>query len=569
MLTSLFVSDLALIRRLSVDFHRGFSVLTGETGAGKSLILDSLGLFLSSKGGKELVRHGEEKLEVSLFFTDLTEEQIASLSELVDPEEAREGVTLTRIVYATGKNLSKLCGRTVPFSRLSALASELLAIHGQNSAVGLLDEKNHRRYLDDALPPDGQKALADYKAAYAEYQTAKKALEKLRADVADGKEKLALYEYQMQEIARVKPRRGEEEKLEEKLCHLQNFEKEYGAVATAHKALSGGEKGKGAVFLLSVAARKLEELGEGAHTETAQKLYELAESAKELEGNLSSALSDYGDEDPGDLMDRIRKRMDALYRLKQKFGKSVDEILDYYEEIKEKKDLTLRGKDDIKKSESALAELSSKLEAASSALTLARQKTAQTLEREIHGTLAFLDMPKMRFSVLLTPEEGFTPDGGEKVVFGIAANTGEGTKPLAQVASGGEMSRIMLALSLKLLKEKDAPTMIFDEIDTGISGATAQKIGICLRALAQSRQIFCVTHSAQVSTLADHHFLVEKKEAEGRTETGLTPLEGDASLKENARLLGGRELSEEAKSAADKLRREGLAEFETLKDTFC
>ena len=165
MLTSLFVSDLALIRRLSVDFHRGFSVLTGETGAGKSLILDSLGLFLSSKGGKELVRHGEEKLEVSLYFTDLTEEQIASCQEWVDAEEAREGVTLTRIVYASGKSLSKLCGRTLPFSRLSALASELLAIHGQNSAVGLLDERNHRRYLDDALHDEGRKTLADYKKA--------------------------------------------------------------------------------------------------------------------------------------------------------------------------------------------------------------------------------------------------------------------------------------------------------------------------------------------------------------------------------------------------------------------
>ena len=567
MLTSLFVSDLALIRRLSVDFHRGFSVLTGETGAGKSLVLDSLGLFLSSKGGKELVRQGEEKLEVSLYFTDLTEEQIASLAELVDPEEAREGVTLTRIVYATGKSLSKLCGRTLPFSRLSALASELLAIHGQNSAVGLLDEKNHRRYLDDALDADGQTALAAYKAAFAEYQGAKKALDKLRADVLDGKEKLALYEYQMQEIARVKPKRGEEDKLEEKLAHLQNFEKEYGAVATAHRALSGGEKGKGAVFLLSAAARKLEELGEGNYAAIAQKLYELAENAKEAESSLSSALADYGEEDPGDLMDRIQKRMDALYRLKQKFGKSVDEILDYYEEIKEKKDLTLRGKDDIKKSELALEKLAQKLAAAASALTLARKKTADTLEREIHGTLAFLDMPKMRFSVLLTPEEDFTPDGAEKIAFGIAANIGEGTKPLAQVASGGEMSRIMLALSLKLLKEKDAPTMIFDEIDTGISGATAQKIGICLRSLAEDRQIFCVTHSAQVSTLADHHFLVEKKEADGRTETGLTPLDEEGSQKENARLLGGRELSAEAKSAADKLRSEGLAEFEKLKDT--
>ena len=566
MLTSLFVSDLALIRRLSVDFHRGFSVLTGETGAGKSLVLDSLGLFLSQKAGKELVRHGEEKLEVSLYFTELTEEQIASLSELVDPEEAREGVTLTRIVYATGKSLSKLCGRTLPFSRLSALASELLAIHGQNSAVGLLDEKKHGRYLDDALSPEGRKALAEYRSAYGEHLSAKKALDQLRADVLEGKEKLALYEYQMQEIARVKPKRGEEEKLEEKLRHLQNFEKEYGAVATAHRALSGGEKGKGAVFLLSAAARKLEELGEGEYAEAAAKLYELAESAKELEGSLTSALDGYGEEDPGDLMDRIQKRMDALYRLKQKFGMTVDEILDYYEQIKEKKDLTLRGKDDIKKGELHLASLAETLSLAGEKLSEARRETAEMLEREIHGTLAFLDMPKMRFSVLLTPCPAGA-DGCEKIAFGIAANTGEGTKPLAQVASGGEMSRIMLALSLKLLKEKDAPTMIFDEIDTGISGATAQKIGICLKSLARDRQIFCVTHSAQVSTLADRHFLVEKSESEGRTETRLTLLDETGSQRENARLLGGRELSAEARCAADKLRSEGLAEFEKIKDT--
>ncbi len=567
MLTSLFVSDLALIKRLSVDFHRGFSVLTGETGAGKSLVLDSLGLFLSSKGGKELVRYGEEKLEVSLYFTDLTEEQIASVSELVDPEEAREGVTLTRIVYANGKTLSKLCGRTLPFSRLSNLANQLLAIHGQNSAVGLLDEKNHRRYLDDSLDSQGQKALAEYRTAFAEHLTAKKALEKLRADIAEGKEKLALYEYQIQEIARVKPKKGEEEKLDEKLSHLQNFEKEYGSVSTAHRALSGGEKGKGAVFLLTAAARKLEELGDGPYAQTAQKLYELSETAKDLEKSLSASLSDYGEEDPGDLMDRIQKRMDVLYRLKQKFSMTIDEILSYYEEIKEKKDLTLRGKDDIKKGELTLAELERKLRHAAEALTRARKKTAEKLESEIGGTLAFLDMPKMRFSVLFTPEDGFSPNGAEKATFGIAANTGEGTKPLAQVASGGEMSRIMLALSLKLLKEKDAPTMIFDEIDTGISGATAQKIGVCLKTLAAKRQIFCVTHSAQVSTLADHHFLVEKKEEDGRTETGLTCLDAEGSQKENARLLGGRELSAEARGAADKLRQEGLAEFERLKDT--
>ncbi len=567
MLASLFVSDLALIRRLSVDFHRGFSVLTGETGAGKSLILDSLGIFLSSSGGKELVRRGSEKAEVSLFFTDLTENALSALEELVTKEEAQEGITLTRILSSTGKSLSKINGRSVPFGKLSSVAKELLGIHGQMAAASLLDEKNHRKYLDSALSEDALAIKKDYEEIFSSYSEEKKRLSEILSLVGDEKEEIALYDYKMKEIRKVAPKKGEEEALEEKLRALQSYEKTFASLHTAHRALSGGEKGKGAVFLLSAAARKLETFGEKEPYDAfTAELYDLSAKAEEIQKEISYRLSELGEEDPGDAMDRVQKRLDEIYRLKMRFGKSVDEILLYYEELKTKKDLTLSRKDDIKKGQEKLALLEKKMLSLGEKLRLERKKCALTLEKEIGAVLSFLDMPKMRFQVEFTPLEKPTSQGMDKIAFGIAANTGEGTKPLAQVASGGEMSRIMLALTLKLMKAKDAPTLVFDEVDTGISGATAQKIGICMRLLGKEKQVFCVTHSAQVATLAHHHYLVEKKENEGRTETGLTPLDEEGSLRESARLLGGKELAQESLSASRHLREEGRREFEKFSD---
>ena len=568
MLSSLYVSDLALIRRLSVDFHRGFSVLTGETGAGKSLVLDSLGLFLESRGAKELVRHGSEKLEVTLFFTDLSPECKNQLSDLLDGEELEEGVTLSRVVSAEGKSICKVGGRPVPFSRLSSVARTLLAIHGQGSAAELLNEKKHLSYLDSALSPEWEQILKEYLALWREYSDAKSNLDHLLS-LGDEEDEIALLDFKLSEIRKVAPKKGEEEALEQKLLTLQSYAKSYSSFATAHKALSGGEKGKGAVFLLSAAARSLEKAPETEETkEKIELLYDLSHKAQELERELSFALSSLSEEDPGDMIDRIQKRIQQLYRLKQRFHLSVDEILTLYEELKEKRELTARRKDDIKREKETVKRLLFALTEKGKLLSQEREKVARRLEEEVLSVLSFLDMPKTKFRVLFTPLASPSSAGLEKVAFGIQANTGEGMMPLSQVASGGEMSRIMLALSLKLLKAKDADTLIFDEIDTGISGATAQKIGVCLKILGETKQIFCVTHSAQVATLATQHYLVAKEEKEGRTETSLTLLDEGGSLSENARLLGGATLSEEALFAAKNLRLEGETEWMKLKDTW-
>lgn len=568
MLSQIYVSDLALIRRLSMDMEGGFSVLTGETGAGKSLVLDSLGLFLSSKGAKELVRRGEEKLSVSLYFTDLSEETRALLSEELPEEESEDGVSLSRTVYANGKSVCKIGTRSVPFSLLSALAEKLIAIHGQHDSGGLLDEKKHLSYLDSALPPEGQKALSDYARLYADWREAKDALLSLKEEAESDGERVPLYDFQMKEIAAVAPKEGEEEALEERLRYLQSFEKRHGALYTAHRALSGGEKGKGALFLLEAAARKLEAAGDEDDRKRAEALYEILNRARDVQDEVSDALSALGGEDPEEELDRVQKRLSALFRLKQKYKKSIDEILLYYAEIREKKSLSLSRKDDIIKQTAAVKEKEAALTDAAKSLSAYRHRVAEELEKAIHGTLTFLDMPKMRFSVEFLSREEPGPDGAEKVRFVIAANTGEGAKPLAQVASGGELSRIMLALQLKLGKARDADTLVFDEIDTGISGATAQKIGICLKTLSERKQVLCVTHSAQVATLSDQHYLVEKREEDGRTETLLTLLSPEESLKENARLLGGKTVSGDAEKAALTLREEGLSEWQNQRTHF-
>lgn len=568
MLSQIYVSNLALIRRLSMDMERGFSVLTGETGAGKSLVLDSLGLFLTSANAKELVRRGEEKLSVSLYFTDLGEEIKDRLSEEISREELEEGILLSRTVYAGGKSLCKIGTRTVPFHWMASVAGELIAIHGQHDTGGLLDEKKHGAYLDSALPPEGQEILKKYAEIYADYRKAKSSLETLKSAAESDGEMAPLYDFQKKEIAAVAPKEGEEEALEEKLRSLQSFEKRHAALYTAHRALDGGEKGKGALYLLEGAARKLEAAGSEEDKLLSAELYEILHRAREIRDSLSHNLSAFGGEDPEEELDRVQKRLSQLFRLKQKYKKDISQILLYYQEICEKKALTLSRKDDIKRQAKEVEEKEALLLETAKKLTQCRKKAAEELEKAIHATLSFLDMPKMRFSVELLENSEPCPEGMEKIRFVIAANTGEGAKPLAKVASGGELSRIMLALQLKLGKAKDADTLVFDEIDTGISGATAQKIGICLKTLAERKQVLCVTHSAQVATLADEHYLVEKQETDGRTETCITLLSSEESIKENARLLGGKTVSGDAENAAISLREEGLFEWQQQRSKF-
>lgn len=562
MLRTLYVSDLALIRRLSVDFDEGFSVLTGETGAGKSLILDSLNLFLTAKGAASLVRRGAEKMEVSLFFDEISPRACEAIRALLPEAVPEEGITLTRTVTAAGKSLCKCNGRSLPFSQICATAGILLSVLGQHESGGLLEEKNHGAFFDGALSPEGLRARERYGALYGEYLRLERETEGLFTEAKSLKENKALYEFQMAQIARVKPKLGEEEALEKKLALLQGTEKTCAALRTADRALSGGEKGKGACFLLEAAASRLEKLQDESLSALSEELSELAQRAKAAAEEIGSHLAAIGgDSDTEDLMDRIRRRLDALYQLKLKYGcADTKELLAFFEDCRKKREAAETVEDELSRAEARLREAKRLLEEAGDALSRHRAEAKDRLEKEIHGVLAYLELPKMRFFVSLEPCE-CASCGKERVRFEIAANTGEGRKSLAKVASGGELSRLMLALQLKLGRGRDADTLVFDEIDTGISGATSQKIGICLRELSTRSQVFCVTHSAQVATLSDRHYRVQKKEAEGRTETELSLLEEEEHIKECARLLGGKRLSSEAYLAARNLQTEGLREW--------
>ena len=565
MLTSLTVSDLALIRRLNADFSSGFTVLTGETGAGKSLILDSFQLFLNRGTKKDLVRRGAEKMTASLCFDGLTDSAKERLAPYLSQEEAEEGVTLSADVFATGKSLYKLNGRALPFSAIEEVARALFAVNAQHESGGLLDEKTHLFYLDEAMDGDGKIALEQYRKAFETFS----ALEKERtaaASPADEKERLEWIDYQMARIARVKPRAGEEEELEARLAALQNAAQKRAGLELACRALSGGEKGKGAVYLLQAAAKKLEQSGEESAALSGE-LYDLARRAADAAGDAERLLfetADAGEDDE----ESIRARIDALYRLKERYGKSIEEILETYEKLRREKDEIESRADTRRRLDPLLDDARQTLRECAARLTKARRAAAAKLERDVHRTLAFLDMPKMRFSVECTPRREPCATGAEDVRFVIAANTGEGAKALSKVASGGELSRILLALQCHLGSSRDADTIIFDEIDTGISGATAQRVGVCLKTLAMQKQILCVTHSAQVATLADQHFLVRKQEENGRTETSLFLLSPEESDRETARLLGGKAVGAEALASARHLREEGRREWMQNKDEF-
>ena len=562
MLKSLFVSELALIRRLSLDLDGGFTVLTGETGAGKSLVLDSLNLFLKTGSAKELVRRGAGEMTAELYFDDLSPEAREVLRRLDAPSEDGASATLSRVVSAEGRGVMKLNGRGLPQSTVRRAAEALIAIHGQNDTGLLLDEKNHLACLDSALPDAGAALLARYGELWKRYRGLEEELAGWQTD-PDPRVMEEVYRFQIKEIARVKPRAGEEEELEEKLRSLSGAADRRDALRVADRALNGGEKGRGAAFLLNAAAGKLEALDE--QDPLAVKARDLAAEAEELADAVSRRYADAAEEDPAEAMDRIQKRLDLLYRLKQKYGGTVEKALEVYEKAAAGLERLALRESETKRLEEEKKALLTELQAVGEGLHKARRAVGDELEKSVSDLLSFLDMPGTALRVSLEELPAPGPAGLDKAAFLLAANAGEGERPLARIASGGELSRIMLALQLKLGKAKTADTVVFDEIDTGVSGATAQKIGLCLKALGRTRQVLCVTHSAQVASLADHHLLVEKAEKDGRTETFVRRLSPEESLEEVARILGGRTLGRATRENALELKAEGLREFELQK----
>lgn len=563
MLQNLTVKNLALISFLSCDFERGFQVLTGETGAGKSLVLDSLNLFLSTGGTKSLVRRGEKELEVTLLFTDLSDKARAAVAE--SGIEAEDDLVLCRKVSDEGKSRSFINGAPVSGAQMRAVAAALFAINGQNAAMGLIDEKNHLSYVDATLSEEGKRCREDYRALYRDYSEKKRELDEILADKRDPKELIALYDYQLSEIRAAAPKKGEDEELEKKLQKIQASEKLFAALTAADRALSGGEKGRGAAFLTGYAAAKLSALtGFPSYAAAAEKLENIAAELTQLAREVSGELADIDD---GEDREALEKRIDTLYRLKQKYGPELADVFAYYEKIKTQKRLLSDREYVIREKTRELETIKKRLLEKGGELSDNRRDCGAMIEEKVAAILAFLDMKKTRVFVRVLPLEEPRESGTDRVLFTLVSNVGEGEKPLSRIASGGELARILLALELSCGAAAQTDTAVFDEVDTGISGATSQKIGLCLKKLAEKKQVFCVTHSAQVASLADCHYKVEKKETDGRTETGVRLLSESESETELARILGGADPEKTARQNAAALIIEGKTEYEKMKNT--
>lgn len=554
MIESLHIENIAVIRRLDVEFSSGFTVLSGETGAGKSILIDSLNLLLGARADRELIRTGEEKAVVSAVFCGLPE-NVRTLLREFGFDDTEDKIMLSRTVTPATSS-ARLNGRGITLSVLREIAGGLFNIHGQNDNQQLLDPKNHIRLLDAYAGCAEKKG--EYAALYREVLHLRAELDSLEQDAREQTRMCEMLRYQIQDIDRVKPKAGEEEALEELAAKLRNVEKIEKCRALSEKALQGGERGMGAIYLTERAAGALASIADAVPEAEAlsERLNDIRYELEDIAAGLAG-LADFGEEDPVARLDRAEERLDAIARLKKKYGGTVEEILAFRRQAEER----LAGYENMDDRRADLEEeLKEKTGAArrvAQTLSEMRRRAAVGLRTAVTGTLAFLDMPKVRFDVGIRHSADLNANGEDEVEFLIATNPGEEPAPLARIASGGELARIMLSLKNVLNACDGVQTVIFDEIDTGISGKTSRKVGIKLKEIGKNTQVICVTHSAQIASLANHHFFIAKRETDGRAETVLTPLEEEARVGEIARILGGIEITDVQRAAAREMIAEG------------
>ncbi len=549
MLELLHIENIAIIERADIVFGRGFNALTGETGAGKSIVIDALGAVLGQRTSRELIRTGAEKAFVSAEFSAVPAKLPALAENGLAPEEDGS-VLLQRELSGDGKNVCRVNGRPVTVAQLKRIGASLLNIHGQHDGQQLLDEEQHLIYLDRFGRVENE--LAAYRTRYDAMKETHRAIDALKMDEAEKARRVDMLRHQIGELERADLREGEEEELLARRNILRSGEKFLSAVAEADACLNGGEEGLGAVSAIKQAEdalRGLRSLGDEfvALSDRLESLrceaYDLAETIRDKKGEY--------DFSPQEL-DAVEARCDQLYRLKKKYGADTAEMLAYLARSRDELDRIEYADDRIeqlrrteKKQEAAAME-------AARALSARRKAAAEELETRISRELSELDMPKLRFSIDFQEKE-LAEDGIDTVAFLMSANVGEALRPIQKIASGGELSRIMLALKNVLAEQDSVMTMVFDEVDTGVSGRAAQRVAEKLARLSRTRQVLCVTHLPQLAAMADVHFGVEKGEENGRTLTRVNVLDRAARRCEIARLSGGDVLSETMLTGAEEL----------------
>ena len=540
MLSQLYLENIAVIEKVSVDFREGFSVLTGETGAGKSILIDSIGAILGGRVSRDLIRTGADAAFISAVFRNPSAQAVAKLRELgFSPEEDGE-LVIQRSIDSNSGSSCRVNGRPATVSALRELGPLLVNILGQHESYGLLSPDNHIGYLDSmGIPED---LIRKYSAAFAEVRRIRRELDSLNMDEAQKARQIDLLSYEVDELEKANLKPGEQEELENRRSMYRNSEKIAASVAAAQAALEGGEDSDGAVSAVSEAAAQLEKA-----EQYLPELHELAERLRnavyELE-DCRDGIRGYTDltgYDPAEL-DRIETRLDELFRLGLKYGGSVENMIAFLEKS--------RGElSQIQTSDETAARLRAEYrktaeEAQNLALEISRWRAdaAHRFTSQVKKELEFLNMPHVAFEV--KQERGpLNSHGCDHIEFLISTNAGEPPKPIAKIASGGELSRIMLAVKTVLSGRDEIGTLIFDEIDTGVSGGAAQKIGLKLREASGNRQVICVTHLAQIAALADTQYLIRKQVRDGRTFTDVTLLDAEGRRQELARIIGGTQIT--------------------------
>ncbi len=541
MLFALHIRNIALLDDVEIEFQRGFNVLSGETGAGKSILISSINLLLGERANRELIRHDADRAEVSGLFYAENPIQRAALAELgIEPEEDG-AVTLSRQLLRDGKNLCRIAGRTATLSELRQVGNLLVNIHGQHDSQALLDPATHIHFLDSFLKEKGKQALSAYQTAYRLWRNLEKKLKNLEIDEAEKLRKLDMLRFELNEIDSAGLSPNEDEDLIAKRNIIQNKKHLEKNIATALAALSDGEEN--AADGLSIAAESLSSAA--SFDEGLSPLSERVALLSEELHDVSRVLRNYfesltEDELP---LDEIEARLDTIYRLKRKYGGTTEAVLAYAEECREKLSRLENAEAEKVKLEADLKAAESDAKNLAGDLSKLRQNAVPAIRASINEILHFLNMPEADFQIKLT-EAPLSSLGGEQVMFYIKTNAGGSHAPLNKIISGGELSRIMLAIQSVLTDGDAAQTLIFDEIDTGVSGATAQKIGRKLKALAKNKQVLCVTHLAQIAAMADSHFLIDKSSENGKTKTNVTLLSQNARIHELARIISGEAVTE-------------------------
>ncbi len=546
MLSVLHIENIAVIECADITFDRGFNILTGETGAGKSIVIDAISAVLGRRAYRDMIRTGAQKASVRAIFTE-----VPALSWFAENGvEYDSEVAIHREIYLDGKNICRVNGTPVTVSILHPLGIQLINIHGQHDSASLFDEENHLSFLDAFA--DNADIRAEYLEKYQAVAALRREIDRRQMDEGEKLRRMETLRYQIEEISRANLETGEDEALEARRKLLQNAEKLSSGMDEAVECLYGTDDTDGAAAQLQQAARALERLGRyteafaGLAERVNDLMYQVQDAAEELR-DAREEMSYSADE-----LETIEARLDVIHKLRRKYGVTCADILEFLEKARQELDEIEFADDHLERLRARLSKAEAEAWSQARVLRKGRQEAAQRLSERILTELSQLDMPRVQFSCEFTETE-LTANGADAVAFYMSANAGEALKPMSKVASGGELARIMLAMKNVLAEKDRVNTLIFDEVDTGVSGRAAQRVAEKLKSVAAHKQVLCVTHLPQLAALADTHLLIAKSEHDGRTFTSVTPLDLEGRKRELARIIGGATITETTLKSAEEM----------------